>query len=81
MSDENQHAPGADDGKAPEVQSEHLNLKVKSQDGNEVYFKVRRSRGRARGAHHARPRPEGRIAAVRLASGQDRSHAVTVSDT
>lgn len=43
MSDENQHGPGADDGKAPEAQgaSEHLNLKVKSQDGNEVYFKVR----------------------------------------
>ena len=68
MSDENQHAPGADDGKAPEVQSEHLNLKVKSQDGNEVYFKVRRKR-RARGAQHNARRDrrlEGRIYLPRL---------------
>ena len=42
MSDENPaQQPNNDDGKAPEAAaSEHLNLKVKSQDGNEVYFKV-----------------------------------------
>lgn len=45
MSDDAAHSsnPG-DEGKAPEAaQSEHLNLKVKSQDGNEVYFKVKKT--------------------------------------
>ena len=45
MSDEQQQQqpPSNDEGNAPEAAgaSEHLNLKVKSQDGNEVYFKVR----------------------------------------
>lgn len=40
MSDEQPQQDGnAPAGEAPA--SEHLNLKVKSQDGNEVYFKVR----------------------------------------
>ena len=42
MSDDAGNA-NPEDGKQQEAPaaSEHLNLKVKSQDGNEVYFKVR----------------------------------------
>lgn len=42
MSDDANNAGAPAQDAAPEP-SEHLNLKVKSQDGNEVYFKVRRS--------------------------------------
>lgn len=43
MSDENaSHAATEAAGDQPAA-SEHLNLKVKSQDGNEVYFKVKRT--------------------------------------
>ena len=44
MSDDHAQNPptdGAGEGGAPS--SEHLNLKVKSQDGNEVYFKVKKT--------------------------------------
>ncbi|GJZ20638.1 small ubiquitin-related modifier 1-like protein [Tanacetum coccineum] len=42
-------APGADgavtqeDEKKPMDQGAHINLKVKSQDGNEVFFRIKRS--------------------------------------
>lgn len=46
MSDENAQQNPAEGGAAGEAAagpSEHLNLKVKAQDGNEVYFKVKKT--------------------------------------
>ncbi|CAL5336379.1 hypothetical protein CsSME_00019206 [Camellia sinensis var. sinensis] len=35
--------PAAEEDKKPNDQSAHINLKVKGQDGNEVFFRIKRS--------------------------------------